>query len=78
VTVALRSTAPNGIVDTLSRGRYLDRWSRRDGAWAIDHRIHITDFTSMHELPTNEWAAGSPRSRRDVSDPSYDVLPGRP
>src|SRR5439155_824312 len=41
VTVALRATAPDAIVDTVSRGRYLDRWSRRDGGGAIDHRRHI-------------------------------------
>ena len=74
VTVALRTTVRDRIIETVSRGRYLDRWSRRDNIWAIDHRIHITDFTSTHDLPTSEWSAGSPRSRRDRSDPSYEVL----
>lgn len=27
------------------RGRYQDRWSKRNGRWAIDHRQYIFDFT---------------------------------
>src|SRR4051812_30932505 len=38
-TASLQAEPENGmILDNLYRGRYLDRWSRRDGVWAIDHR----------------------------------------
>ena len=40
VTVALRTADPSSdsLVDIVSRGRYLDRWSQRHGRWAIDAR----------------------------------------
>lgn len=53
------------------RGRYLDRWSRRNGCWGIDHRITIRDFDDIR-LVTPLSAATA--ARRDQSDPSYAVL----
>ncbi len=51
------------------RGRYLDRWSRRDGRWAIDHRHFILDFVVTHGVDVvTGW------SHRDSNDPSYGVL----
>ena len=53
-------------------GRYVDRWSRRDGRWAIDHRVYIQDFDDVrdvHTLLVGGWG------RRDREDPSYRVLP---
>jgi hypothetical protein len=35
----------------LIRGQYDDRWSRRDGTWAIDHRRFTTHLT--HVVPTD-------------------------
>lgn len=52
-------------------GRYLDRWSRRDGRWAIDHRIYIQDFDEVRDagaVLVGAWG------RRDRDDPSYAVL----
>jgi hypothetical protein len=49
VTVALR-TATDGV-DIVDRGRYLDRWSRRDGVWAIDHRRYEGDIQRVHDVP---------------------------
>lgn len=52
-------------------GRYLDRWSRREGRWAIDHRIYVQDLDEVRD-------AGPPLvggwGRRDHDDPSYAVL----
>ncbi len=52
-------------------GRYLDRWSRRDGRWAIDHRVYVQDLDEVRD-------AGPPLvggwGRRDRDDPSYAVL----
>ena len=70
VTVALRSKAgQHSARDILSRGRYVDRWSRRDGRWGIDHRIYLNDWMTFVPVP------GEPTSpitgRRDGDDASY-------
>ena len=52
------------------RGRYLDRWSKRDGRWAIDHRIHVVDLQSIGGEPISANA----ESRRDPEDVSYSLL----
>lgn len=54
----------------LIRGRYLDRWSSRNGRWAMDHRRIIVDFTT-----TEVGSAPNPASagRRDKTDPSYSI-----
>jgi hypothetical protein len=71
VTVALRTKPAEGAaVEIESRGRYLDRWSRRDGRWAIDHRQFVEDLQRVHDAPP----VGPGASRRDRSDPSYQVL----
>ena len=52
--------------------RYIDRWSRREGRWALDHRLTVRDFDEIREVvPMKEHEIG----RRDRSDPSYGVLP---
>ena len=38
VTAALRREVDGQPTDEIVRGRYYDRWSYRDGRWAIDHR----------------------------------------
>jgi len=60
-----------GVSVSLIRGRYADRWSRRDGRWALDHRSYIEDFRTVQELPAQGQAAG----RRNRTDPSYTVYP---
>lgn len=66
VSVWLRSAPSNGAVTDLHhRGLYLDRWSRRDGRWAIDHRIYVADL--MHDTsnpPGREtWGRRTPKTR---------------
>jgi hypothetical protein len=76
VTVALR-TMPNegSIADIVDRGRYLDRWSRREGRWAIDDRTFVEDFQAIYPVPLNEATDGSQvTGRRSPDDPSYRVL----
>ncbi|MBM3779277.1 MAG: nuclear transport factor 2 family protein [Acidimicrobiia bacterium] len=67
---AADSGAANAPHTSLVRGRYLDRWARRDGRWAITDREIIVDFS------TNDLTASPFRSagRRDRTDPSYAVL----
>ena len=71
VTATLRFRQEGKLMQTIARGRYVDRWSRRDGRWAIDHRIYIHDFDELVEIPariTEGWG------QRDTTDPSYAVL----
>jgi hypothetical protein len=76
VTVALRTGPTNGrVLDIVGRGRYLDRWSQRDGTWAIDHRQFVDDFQSLYEMPLTELTDSQQSTgRRGLDDPSYRVL----
>jgi hypothetical protein len=60
------------VTEHLWRGRYLDRWSKREGRWAIDHRQVIFDSYTPHDFPADRLN-GAPvaLSRRDAEDPSY-------
>ncbi|MBV1690515.1 nuclear transport factor 2 family protein [Novosphingobium sp. G106] len=51
--------------------RYVDKWSKRGGDWAIDRRDCIVDYGVIREVTQ---LPGNPASRRDRDDPSYDVL----
>jgi hypothetical protein len=51
--------------------RYIDKWSKRNGEWAIDRRDCIVDYGVQREV-TPLWT--DPRSKRDAGDPSYTVL----
>lgn len=65
-------TAATGLSVSLIRGRYADRWSKRNGRWALDHRAYIEDFRTVQEVP------GTPRlgrGTRDRQDPSYAIVP---
>jgi hypothetical protein len=55
--------------------RYVDRWSRRNGTWALDERQLIVD---MHMILQEQLTAPSQRvssGRRDRTDPSYRIFP---
>ena len=58
--------------ELVGRGRYLDRWEKRDGRWAISHRTHLLDLSSEFPLERGDV---SETSRRDPSDPSFDYVP---
>ena len=59
--------------EIVARGRYLDRWAKRDGRWAIEHREHVVDTDSRQTLTRGD---PSETSRRDERDPSYGYLRG--
>lgn len=59
------------VTDSHYRGRYLDRWSQRDGRWALDHRTLIEDL--MWNQSGDEARTGS-EARRDRQDPSYRLF----
>jgi hypothetical protein len=54
-------------IEIVGRGRYLDRWSKRSGAWAIEHRIHLLDMSTMLPLTRGDISAGSTRDETDLS-----------
>lgn len=66
-----RLTEDGRLVDSHYRGRYQDRWSRRDGVWRIDHRRSISDLGWDQE--TVDGAVGL-RSRRDRMDLSHGLF----
>jgi hypothetical protein len=76
VIVALWSTPDESgaVTQVTSRGRYLDRWSLRDGRWAVDERNYIEDFTTYQRFAKETLGGASARSRRDHDDPSYALL----
>jgi hypothetical protein len=72
-TVRLRTAVGDGFTEELYCGRYLDRWSVRDGRWAIDHRIWVLDFDEQDRPARARLPTGS---SRDSDDPSYAVFAG--
>jgi hypothetical protein len=74
VTVVLWTLPDAGGKQTeiVGRGRYLDRWSKREAIWAIDHRIHLLDMSTMLPLTRGDVSAGS---SRDETDPSFHFVP---
>lgn len=75
VVSALRTEIDGRLTEFTTWGRYLDRWSRRGGAWAIDHRLVVRDLDTIAEARPLSVPG---RGRRDATDPSYAVLAGSP
>jgi hypothetical protein len=83
VTAVIRSFPDDTghCVDMHYRGRYLDRWSKRDGQWAIDQRYLVTDILSEYdvvqsfdgELPDRADTTTT-LSRRDSEDAAYELF----
>ena len=57
--------------EIIGRGRYLDTWSKRLGRWGIDHREHILDMQTIHELNRGYV---SEVSARNTCDPSFSLM----
>ena len=62
-----RVVEDGAAVDQITAGRYLDRFEKREGSWAIVHRRAIRDWTHRRLCDRPE----STHSRRDGADPSY-------
>ena len=71
VTANLRQLDGDRLINRMFCARYIDRWSKRDGHWAIDQRDCVVDFSEIREVTSLGEDA---RSARDHSDPSYGVL----
>ena len=74
VTAALWRPPTEAPTEITSRGRYLDRWSFRQGRWAIDHRLYLNDLTRSMVIPPEGCALVVEPVRRDRSDPSYQLF----
>lgn len=71
VVATLRRKDGDRLLQTTAWGRYLDRWSRREGRWAIDHRTYVHDFDEVREITATALPGWG---RSDRSDPSYQKL----
>ena len=71
----LRNDVDGKLVDILSFGRYLDRWSCREERWAIDHRVYVEEFRNVIDVVPGPFTDTSHnRSRADRTDPIYALL----
>ena len=74
VSVTLRMADPTGgWLDSRASGRYLDRWEKRAGRWAIAARHYVHEFDDL--APVTNWQFAS-AGRRDREDPSYVLFAG--
>jgi hypothetical protein len=67
VTAALRARRDGRLLQIDVRGRYLDRWARRDGRWAIAHRDYIHDFDDVRIVAASQAEGWGRRDREDLS-----------
>jgi hypothetical protein len=63
--------------ETLTGGRYLDRFEKRGGVWKIAHRTFVTDWTSSRPAADTQDDEASPtRGRYAPGDPSIAFWAG--
>ena len=74
VTSGMRLMHAEQLQQITTRGRYLDRWSRRNGRWGIEKRIFVLD---LDEIRPAKSAFTPPAFTLDRSDPSYAFFAGR-
>ena len=82
--ISLGQQVPNDgvVIDDIYSGRYLDRWSKRDGKWGLEHRKYIPESYAKTQSP-EAWSGGRaaggiipPIAKRDRTDPSYAFFAG--
>lgn len=75
--VIAASTGRDGT-DTLTGGRYIDRFARRDGRWAIAERTFVLDWLrgepSTRDMAGGMYAALDLHGQRGKGDPVYAFL----
>lgn len=67
----LRMTVAGKLMQLSVWGRYLDRWSRQDGRWGIDHRQVALDLNEIREVIPHTPGMTAQRS---PTCPSYSIL----
>ena len=68
--------------ELIAIGRYCDRWSRRTGHWAIDHRHFVLDMMYSWVPPRapvpisnmSDRNRNAIEGRRGVADPSHELV----
>lgn len=73
VTATLRIERGGKLMQMSVISRYIDKWSKRDGRWALDHRQAVMEMDEMREVAPMMI---HDTARRDRNDPSYAVLKG--
>jgi hypothetical protein len=71
----MKETAPGADFPSLqlAGGRYIDRFERRNGVWAIAFRRCVVEWVgSEYPAQAKQWLLANCAARRDASDPSYD------
>ena len=85
VQVTLRAQDDEGKFDLVSKGRYLDRWKKRDNVWRICERMYVSDLSTV--IPVGERSLSGvlkpnasqnrqPSAARNTTDPSYAMFAG--
>ncbi len=74
VTATLRLEREGRLMQMRVISRYVDRWSKREGRWALDHRQAVMEMDEIGEVTP---MMRHDTARRDRTDPSYAVLPRR-
>ena len=73
-TLHMRVESEGKLKQIMVMSRYIDRWSKRGGRWAIDHRRTVMDFDEIREVTEMHR---HDVARRDRSDPCYAGLAAR-
>lgn len=79
--IAAATTREGGVAertDTLTGGRYVDRFERREGRWGIVERTFVLDWVrtepSTREMTGGMYGALDLHGTRGKSDPGYAFL----
>ena len=69
----------NTLEERWMHSRYLDKWSRRNGQWALQHRQTLTDYRRLERFPASEFdtrysTIGERSGRDDLSYAHFDSL----
>lgn len=77
VIATATAATDDGDQDTLSGGRYIDRYQRLNGAWKCSHRTYVADWiieqpsTDQRDEPGSMYEALSTRGALYPDDPVY-------
>lgn len=71
VTSAMRMMHEGQLMQINTRGRYLDRWARRDGRWRIARRVFAHDLDEIRPVTPGYII---PTFTLDRNDPSYALF----
>lgn len=63
------------VVESIYRGRYIDRWTLKNGRWAIQHRRYVGEIYGQIRYDSTDWPAfAKVAGKHDRSDDSYQYF----